>query len=159
MTDLVARVRSEFGTVIIDTPPLRPVADGVIASLLSDGAIVVVCDGRTSRAQLGSALQALRAVDVPVLGAVRNMVRLRRRGRRAYGAYVATRPSDAAADEHGPHTTRGRHSTTGAAISLANANTVAIPNGSPPHEPADTEPGGRVVRAALGRSRGHTDRI
>ena len=106
MADLVARLRSEFDTIIIDTPPLRSVTDGVIAGLLSDGAIVVVCNGRTSRAQLGRALQALRAVDVPVLGAVRNMVPSRRPGRSAYGAYVATRPSDAAADEHGPRTTR-----------------------------------------------------
>ena len=153
MADLVARLRSEFDTTIIDTPPLRPVTDGVIAALLCDSAIVVVCNGRTSRAQLGRALQALRAVDVPVLGAVRNMVPLRRPGRSAYGAYVATRPSDAAADEHGPRTTRGSHDTAGAAISLANANADASPNGSPPHEPADTQPGGRVVRTALGRSR------
>jgi capsular exopolysaccharide synthesis family protein len=120
MADLVARLRSEFDTTIIDTPPLRPVTDGVIAALLSDGAIVVVCDGRTSRAQLGRALQALRAAGVPVLGAVRNMVPLRRPGRSAYSAYVATRPSDAAADEDGPRTTRGSHDTAGAAISLAN---------------------------------------
>ena len=120
MADLVARLRSEFDTTIIDTPPLRPVTDGVIAALLSDGAIVVVRNGRTSRAQLDRALQALRAADVPVLGAVRNMVPLRRPGRSAYGAYVATRPSDAAADEHGPRTTRGSHDTAGAAISLAN---------------------------------------
>ena len=153
MADLVARLRSEFDTTIIDTPPLRPVTDGVIAALLCDSAIVVVCNGRTSRAQLGRALQALRAVDVPVLGAVRNMVPLRRPGRSAYGAYVATRPPDAAADEHGPRTTRGSHDTAGAAISLANANADASPNGSPPHEPADTQPGGRVVRTALGRSR------
>jgi capsular exopolysaccharide synthesis family protein len=153
MADLVAWLRSEFDITIIDTPPLRSVTDGVIAALLSDGAIVVVCNGRTSRAQLGRALQALHAVDVPVLGAVRNMVPLRRRGRSAYGAYVVTRPSDAAADEHGPRTTRDSHDTAGAAISLANANADASPNGSPPYESANTQPIGRVVRTALGRSR------
>ena len=169
MADLVARLRSEFDTIIIDTPPLRPVTDGVTTALLSDGAIVVVCNGRTSRAQLSHALQALRAVDVPVLGAVRNMVPLRRRGRRAYAAYVATRPSDAAADKHRPRTTQGSHDTAGAASSLANAATGPLPeitldtgreanadpspNGSPPHEPADTQPRGRVVRTVLGRSR------
>ena len=168
MADLVARLRSEFDTIIIDTPPLRPVTDGVIAALLCDGAIVVVRNGRTSRAQLGHALQALRAVDVPVLGAVRNMVPSRRPGRSAHGAYVAPRPSDAAADEHGPRTARGSHDTAGAATSLANAatgplpeitldtgrkaNADASPNGSPPHEPAGPQPGGRVVRTALGRS-------
>jgi capsular exopolysaccharide synthesis family protein len=169
MADLVARLRSEFDTIIIDTPPLRPVTDGVTTALLSDGAIVVVRNGRTSRAQLGRALQVLRAVDVPVLGAVRNMVPWRRPGRSAHGAYVATRPSDTAADEHGPRPTRGSHDTPGAASSLANAatgplpeitldtgreaNADASPNGSPPHEPADTQPGGRVVRTALGQSR------
>ena len=111
MADLVARLRSEFDTIIIDTPPLRPVTDGVTTALLSDGAIVVVRNGRTSRAQLGHALQVLRAVDVPVLGAVRNMVPWRRPGRSAHGAYVATRPSDTAVDEHGPRTTRGSHDT------------------------------------------------
>ena len=149
MADLVARLRSEFDTIIIDTPPLRPVTDGVTTALLSDGAIVVVRNGRTSRAQLGHALQALRAVDVPVLGAVRNMVPRRRPGRSAHGAYVATRPSDAAADEHGPRTTRGSHDTAGAAISLANTNADTSPNGSPPHEPADTQPDSRAVRTPL----------
>jgi capsular exopolysaccharide synthesis family protein len=169
MADLVARLRSEFDIIILDTPPLRPVPDGVIAALLCDGAIVVVRNGRTSRAQLGYALQALRAVGVPVLGAVRNMVPLRRPGRSAYGAYAAPRPSDAAADEHGPRTTRGSHDTAGAAISLASAatgplpeitpdtgreaNADASPNGSPPHEPAGPQPGGRVVRTAPGPSR------
>jgi capsular exopolysaccharide synthesis family protein len=141
MADLVARLRSEFDTIIIDTPPLRSVTDGMIAGLLSDGVIVVVRNGRTSCAQLGRALQLLRAVDVPVLGAVRNMVPLRRRGRSAYSAYVATRPSDAAADEDGSRTTRGSHDTAGATITLANANADASPNGSPPHEPADIQPG------------------
>jgi capsular exopolysaccharide synthesis family protein len=170
MADLVARLRSEFDIIILDTPPLRPVTDGVIAALLCDGAIVVVRNGRTSRAQLGYALQALRAVDVPVLGAVRNMVPSRRPGRSAHGAYhLAPRPSDAAADEHGPRTTRGSHDTAGAAISMASAatgplpeitldtgreaNADASPNGSPPHEPAGPQPAGRVVRTAPGRSR------
>jgi capsular exopolysaccharide synthesis family protein len=153
MTELVARLRDEFDTIIIDTPPLRPVTDGVTVALLSDGAIVVVCNGRTSRAQLGRALQVLRAVDVPVLGVVRNMVPWRRLGRSAYGAYVAARPSDAAADEHGPRTTRGSHDTVGAANGRADANADASPNGSPRHEPADTQPGGRVERTAVGRSR------
>jgi capsular exopolysaccharide synthesis family protein len=142
MADLVARLRSEFDITIIDTPPLRSVTDGVIAGLLSDGAIVVVCNGRTSRAQLGRALQALRAVDVPVLGAVRNMVPLRRRGRSAHGTYVATRPSDAAADEPEPRTTRGSHDTAGAASSLANANAEASP---------------AFLRAALGDQPGSGD--
>jgi capsular exopolysaccharide synthesis family protein len=152
MADLVARLRSEFNTIIIDTPPLRPVTDGVTAALLCDGAIVVVRNGRTSRTQLGRALQVLRAVDVPVLGAVRNMVPRRRPGRSTYGAYVAPPPSDAAADEHGPRTTRGSHDTFGAASGRADANADASPNGSPPHEPAGTQPGGRVVRTAVGRS-------
>ena len=137
MADLVARLRSEFDITIIDTPPLRSVTDGVIAGLLSDGAIVVVCNGRTSRAQLGRALQALRAVDVPVLGAVRNMVPLRRLGRSAHGAHVATRSSDAAADEHEPRTTRGSHDTAGAAISLANANADATLSSPAVRESAD----------------------
>ena len=169
MADLVARLRSEFDTIIIDTPPLRPVTDGVTAALLCDGAIVVVCNGRTSRAQLGRALQVLRAVDVPVLGAVRNMVPSRRAGRGAYGTYVAPRPPDAAADEYGPRTIRGSHDTVGAATSPANAATGPLPeirldtdreaNGgaspdSPPsHEPAGTQPGGHVVRTAPGQSR------
>ena len=166
MADLVARLRSEFDTIILDTPPVLPVTDGVIAALLCDGAIVVVRNGRTSRAQLGRALQALRAVGVPVLGAVRNMVPLRRSGRSAYGAYVAPR-SDAAADKHGPRTARGSHDTTGAAVSLASAMTRplpkitldtgreakagATPDGPPPREPAGTQPGSRVVRTPPGR--------
>jgi len=149
MADLAARLRSEFDTIIIDTPPLRPVTDGVTTALLSDGAIVVVRNGRTSRAQLSHALQALRAVDVPVLGAVHNMVPRRRPGKSAYRAYTTTPPPDAAADKHRPPTTRASHHTTGAATSPANTNADTSPNGPPPHEPADTQPDSRAVRTPL----------
>jgi capsular exopolysaccharide synthesis family protein len=93
MADLIARLRDDFDIIVIDTPPLLPVTDGVVTTLLADGAIVVVRNGRTKRAQLGETLQALRGVDASILGAVRNMVRQRRAGKSVYGDYVAAERS------------------------------------------------------------------
>jgi capsular exopolysaccharide synthesis family protein len=73
MVDLVDELRSRFDMIIIDTPPLLPVTDAAVASALADGVVLVVRYGKTSRAQVTSAVRSLESVDARVLGAVFNM--------------------------------------------------------------------------------------
>lgn len=79
MAGLVGQLRGDFDTIVVDTPSLWPVIDGAVAALLADGAIVVLRNGKTRRAELEHARQVLLSVDAPLLGAVRNMVRIGRR--------------------------------------------------------------------------------
>jgi capsular exopolysaccharide synthesis family protein len=75
LVDLLDKMRSRFDTIIIDTPPLLPVTDAAVAAVRADGALVVVRCGKTSRAQVRTATQALAAVDARVLGFVFNMAK------------------------------------------------------------------------------------
>jgi capsular exopolysaccharide synthesis family protein len=87
MTELMERLRTRFDTIIIDTPPLLPVTDAAVASVHADGVVIVVRAGRTTRAQLATAIASLRAVDARIFGTILNMVSLRRGNRAAYERY------------------------------------------------------------------------
>ncbi|NMO92970.1 polysaccharide biosynthesis tyrosine autokinase [Actinomycetospora sp. TBRC 11914] len=73
MRDLVAQLRSHYDVVILDGPPLAPVADGAVLASLADGALLLCRHGRTVRARLDEAREALAAVGARVLGVVLTM--------------------------------------------------------------------------------------
>jgi capsular exopolysaccharide synthesis family protein len=74
MADLLESLRGDFDTVILDAPPLLPVTDAAVVAARCDGAVLVARCGRTSRAQIAGAMDALRAVDARVLGCLLNML-------------------------------------------------------------------------------------
>ncbi|MQW78082.1 polysaccharide biosynthesis tyrosine autokinase [Nocardioides sp. dk4132] len=80
MTELLAKIRSEFEVVIIDAPPLLPVTDAALLASHADGALLVVRYGSTTRDQLAQSVERLASVDAKALGLVMNMVPSRRRG-------------------------------------------------------------------------------
>ncbi len=65
---------SEKAIVIIDAPPVLPVTDAVLLAKISDGAIVVVRAGRTTKDQLTKSLGNIRKVHGAVLGTLLNCV-------------------------------------------------------------------------------------
>jgi tyrosine-protein kinase len=100
MRDLVERLRSDYDVVILDGPPLAPVADGAVLASLADGALLLCRYGRTVRAHLDQAHEALAAVGARVLGVVLTMAPESSRGQ-DYDAYesgpaAAARPRPAA---------------------------------------------------------------
>jgi Mrp family chromosome partitioning ATPase len=66
-------VRDGSDMVLIDAPPLLPVADAAILAAESDGALLIIRHGRTTGAQLDAAIEALSKVEAKILGAVINM--------------------------------------------------------------------------------------
>jgi len=74
MITLLGRLEGSFDVILIDAPPLLPVADGAILAAKSDGALLVVRHGVTTRPQAQAAVQALESVDARLLGTVFNMV-------------------------------------------------------------------------------------
>ncbi|WP_310962214.1 tyrosine-protein kinase domain-containing protein [Nocardioides terrisoli] len=85
-SDLLARLKAEFDTVVIDAPPLLPVADAAILATGADGAIMLVRHGKTTRDQLRHATGRLDQVGAKLFGVVVNMSP-RRRGADYYGGY------------------------------------------------------------------------
>ncbi|WP_458040788.1 MULTISPECIES: polysaccharide biosynthesis tyrosine autokinase [Bacteria] len=80
---LLSALAHDADIVILDTPPLLPVTDGVPLTKRTSGAIVVVAAGATTRHQLESAIEALDTVDARVAGVVLTMVPTK--GPDAYG--------------------------------------------------------------------------
>jgi receptor protein-tyrosine kinase len=72
--DLMARLRAEYDMVIIDVPPLLPVADAAVLAAATDGAIIVAKHGRTTRDQLREATGRLENVGGRLFGIVINMI-------------------------------------------------------------------------------------
>lgn len=67
---LINELRARYDFVLIDAPPILPVADAVNLGTHADGAIVVCRWGTTSRHHIASAVSFLRAVSVPIVGTV-----------------------------------------------------------------------------------------
>lgn len=77
LRDVLARARELYDMVIIDTPPVNAVADAALLSRQCDGVLVVARAGVTARDALVFAMEQLRIVNAPVIGAVLNDVDLR----------------------------------------------------------------------------------
>jgi capsular exopolysaccharide synthesis family protein len=91
-TALIDTVRERYDVVIVDSPPLLPVADASVLASRMDGVLVVFRNGKTRRTHLHSALSNLESVHARVIGTVLNMRPSRRFERRAYGHYYADIP-------------------------------------------------------------------
>jgi polysaccharide biosynthesis transport protein len=74
MRELLASLREHYDYVIIDSPPLLPVADSVILSTLVDGVVVVVKGQATPTNLVKQGLSRLDRVGARVLGTVLNNV-------------------------------------------------------------------------------------
>jgi Mrp family chromosome partitioning ATPase len=66
-----------FTQIIIDSPPVLAVTDGVVLSALVDGVILVVASGVTARGALARTHRILENARARVLGIVLNKVDVR----------------------------------------------------------------------------------
>ena len=99
MADLVAALRTRYDRVLLDAPPVLPVTDAVVAAATTDGVLLLVRWGRTSRAEVSEAVATLERSRVPVLGGVLTRRRPTRAQRRRYSSdgTTSTRSTTAAA--------------------------------------------------------------
>lgn len=65
---------AQFDLVLVDCPPVLPVADAAILAGRMDGTLLVASAGSTTRTSLRRALDALQQVDAPLLGVILNGV-------------------------------------------------------------------------------------
>ena len=73
-------LKEQYDYVIVDTPPVNAVIDGVLISNLCDGVVLVVESGVTERSVARHAKQQLDYAGVKILGVVLNKVGTRKSG-------------------------------------------------------------------------------
>ncbi|MBI2243335.1 MAG: polysaccharide biosynthesis tyrosine autokinase [Nocardioides sp.] len=106
MEKLVGGLRDDFDIVILDAPPLLPVTDAALLAAQADGALVVVRHGKTTRDQLGHAIERVEAVGGKAVGVVVNLAPTIKKGRSygygyGYGYYGYTsRPAPTPSAKH-----------------------------------------------------------
>jgi tyrosine-protein kinase len=83
MRRLLSQLRKQYDLVVIDGPPVLPVADAAAMASACDGAVLVVRHGKTRRDQVQDMVTTLKTVEANVLGTVFNVVP----GRNAKGYY------------------------------------------------------------------------
>jgi receptor protein-tyrosine kinase len=93
--DLLKRLRDDFDMVIVDAPPLLPVADAAVIATATDGAIIVTRHGKTTRDQLREAVNRVENVGARLFGVVINMIPRRSANSYYYYYYEDVSPGGA----------------------------------------------------------------
>jgi len=78
LAQLVQRAEANYDAIIIDSPPINVVSDAAILGKLADGVVVVARAGVTAHEALAYAVEQLRMVRAPFVGAILNDVDFRR---------------------------------------------------------------------------------
>ena len=71
--NFIAELREEYDYVLIDTAPILQVSDFIHISKVSDGVLLLVAYGKTTRSQLTGAVKELKSGNIPILGTVFTM--------------------------------------------------------------------------------------
>lgn len=83
MKEFIQRARSEFSTILFDSPPIIAVTDAAVLSSIVDGLILVIKAHQTRRDAIRRALSLLESVKAKVYGSLLNSVNIER----TYGSY------------------------------------------------------------------------
>jgi capsular exopolysaccharide synthesis family protein len=86
MASLLEQLSASYDMVLLDSPPLLPVTDAVVLSLLAGGALVVVGADRIHRPQLHQSLESLETAGAHLFGIVMNKIARREAAAYAYGS-------------------------------------------------------------------------
>lgn len=85
MKDFLAEVSEKYDLVILDAPPVLAVSETTVIASQTDGVLLVVWSGRTSRKLVHAAIRQLLSRGANLLGCVLNNLDLAKMGN--YGAY------------------------------------------------------------------------
>ncbi len=92
VSELLQRVRGEFDTILIDTPPVLMVSDARVVGRMADAAILVIRAGETTRDLAFHAKQRLVDDGIVVLGTILNGWRLKNKARYSNYNYESNSP-------------------------------------------------------------------
>lgn len=78
MECVLASLRAQYDVVVLDAPPVLPVADAAGLAAQADGALVVTRQGKTREDELAQAADRLAAVGARLIGVVVNLAKVDR---------------------------------------------------------------------------------
>lgn len=84
---LLSDLRVQFDYVIVDSTPLLAVTDAAILAAGADGVLIMARFGQTKRDQLAHAVESLKSVGAPLLGAIFTMMPSRGSSSYSYSYY------------------------------------------------------------------------
>ncbi len=87
MPELLKTLRTEFETILIDTPPMLQIPDSRVVGRLADRVVLVVRAGKTTRDAAQAACQRFSEDGIPILGTVLNDWDPRNSANGYYGYY------------------------------------------------------------------------
>jgi len=96
MTGFLKQVGDHFDFIILDTPPVGPVADALIIGNLCDGVVLIVKGGSTPRDQVARTRDRLQRSNVRILGVLINQLEEDVHGYGKYYTYYGNAYGDAA---------------------------------------------------------------
>ncbi|WP_435011793.1 polysaccharide biosynthesis tyrosine autokinase (plasmid) [Tundrisphaera lichenicola] len=102
LSELLGRLRQQYDLVIIDTPPILPVADALIIGRWADGAVMAARFDASRMPLVERANRQLATAGIPVLGVVVNGVKGQHA---AYGNYAYSYNYNGPADRSTPAVT------------------------------------------------------
>jgi len=85
LTDILTRWSQNYDLVLIDSPPMLALADGLILGRHVDQVLIVVEEGKTSLNAVKQTLRRAQNANVPVLGFILNKVSASSREAQGYG--------------------------------------------------------------------------
>lgn len=74
MKKLLEELQEQYDMILLDTPPLLAVTDGLIVSSLCDGVVLVIHAGKVKKAYVRKAKEKLDYVQANIVGAVFNQM-------------------------------------------------------------------------------------
>jgi capsular exopolysaccharide synthesis family protein len=105
MRQTLEELMRAYDMVVIDSPPLMPVSDGLLLSTMVDGVVLVVNSEHTARQQSRAALARLEFARAKIFGVVLNKVNIKSPDYRFYQHYYYSHYSrydpETAAQEEG----------------------------------------------------------
>ncbi len=87
MQHLLTQLSEVYDFIIIDSPPIGHLVDGLILSTLVDGTVLVARAGKTTYDLFGSGLKKMLDIKAPILGAVLNSMSAKLAGSKYYHYY------------------------------------------------------------------------
>lgn len=84
---MLRQCAQQFDCVLVDTPPIGTVADGLNIAPYCDGTVLVVHSGETPRKLVDNSIQLLHRTETPLLGIVLNRMDTGRRSKAYYHRY------------------------------------------------------------------------
>ena len=88
MAHLLEEVHAAFDYLVFDSPPVQPVADALLLGAATDGVVMAVKGGKTSREVVAKAKLKLQRANVRILGVLINNLRIGGKGLGGYSPYA-----------------------------------------------------------------------